>query len=579
VTATLEAPVDAAPPDDAPSEPAHPPRPVPAALVEWHDPHPWIGWLATLAITVLAGFTRFWALGFPPGKFPPPVGPIYGKNFDEVYYASEAQELLRYGYEDNRGFMYVVHPPLGKWLIASSEWLQGVFTGHHTSSAYLTNSVGWRVAPALFGCFGVIMMTRIVRRLLHSNLFGFIAGLLMSLEGMSLVLARTAILDIFLQTFVIAGFGALVIDRDKMRARLGRLIADGADLRDGAPSLGPRPWRLAGGVFLALACAVKWTGLSFFVGFVILSLVWDRAALKSAGVRRPTRNWALRAVLPGIGSLVLAPIGAYLLTYLGWFTGENSWNRHWADTHGTSARIKIGLHFMSVRLPFDWGWVPAPIRSLAAYTLDAYRFHKNLHSGHAYASSPWSWLVLGRPVDFYYDSRATACGAPGCSREVLLIGTPLMWWAFVPMLLWLAWHWLTTRDWRAASVWVAFLAGWVVWFQHLGRTMFLFYMAPLVPFLIIGVTMALGAMLGPALEPRPVRDRAAEQADPDLGSEADESEDAYYRAVRRRRWGIAGISIYLALVVLDFAWMWPIFTGGLLTYDEWHAHMWLPSWV
>ena len=34
-----------------------------------------------------------------------------------------------------------------------------------------------------------------------------------------------------------------------------------------------------------------------------------------------------------------------------------------------------------------------------------------------------------------------------------------------------------------------------------------------------------------------------------------------------------------ALVIADFAWMWPIFTGGLLTYDTWHAHMWLPSWV
>jgi hypothetical protein len=25
--------------------------------------------------------------------------------------------------------------------------------------------------------------------------------------------------------------------------------------------------------------------------------------------------------------------------------------------------------------------------------------------------------------------------------------------------------------------------------------------------------------------------------------------------------------------------MWPIYTGGLLTYAQWHAHMWLPSWV
>jgi dolichyl-phosphate-mannose-protein mannosyltransferase len=25
--------------------------------------------------------------------------------------------------------------------------------------------------------------------------------------------------------------------------------------------------------------------------------------------------------------------------------------------------------------------------------------------------------------------------------------------------------------------------------------------------------------------------------------------------------------------------MWPIYTGGLLTYDQWHLHMWFPSWV
>jgi dolichyl-phosphate-mannose--protein O-mannosyl transferase len=558
VTATLEAPADAAAPDEAGSE-AGPDRSVPAALTPWRDPHPRIGWLSTLVIAVLAGFTRFWALGFPPGKTPIPNGPSFGKNFDEVYYATEAQELLRYGYEDNRGYMFIVHPPLGKWLIAGSEWLQGAITGHHTSEAYLSNSVGWRVAPALFGCLGVIMVSRIVRRMLRSNLFGFIAGLLMVCEGLSLVLARTAILDIFLQTFVIAGFGALVVDRDKMRTRLGRLIAEGADLSNGVPTLGPRPWRLAGGVLLGLACAVKWTGLSFFVLFLVLSLIWDRAALKSAGVRRPTGNWARRAVLPAFGSLVLAPVGAYLLTYLGWFAGENGWNRHWADSHGTSARLDL----LGLRVPFNWAWVPGPIRSLGWNTLDAYRFHEGLDSGHSYASNPWSWLVLGRPVDFYYDGSATACGASSCAREVLLIGTPLMWWAFVPMLLWLAWHWLTTRDWRAAAVWVAFAAGWLVWFPNLKRTMFLFYMAPLVPFLIVGVTLALGVMLGPAL---PVR--------PDDGFDED-----YDRALRRRYWGVAGVSAYLALVVADFAWMWPVLTGGLLTYDEWHAHMWLPSWV
>lgn len=174
VTATLEAPANAAEPDDV--EIPRPARPVPPQLAAWHDPHPAIGWLITLGVLALGAFTRFYALGFPPGRN---VIPKNGMNFDEVYYAVEAQELLRYGYEDNRGYMFIVHPPLGKWLIALSERLVG---GNDTSQ-YLTNSLGWRIAPALIGTFGVIVVARTVRRMMRSNLFGAIAGVLMALEG------------------------------------------------------------------------------------------------------------------------------------------------------------------------------------------------------------------------------------------------------------------------------------------------------------------------------------------------------------------------------------------------------------
>jgi dolichyl-phosphate-mannose-protein mannosyltransferase len=539
VTATLEAPAPAEVSEaDVPQEPPRPRRPVPPALAPWRDPHPWVGWAVVAALTVLAGFTRFWAVGSPRGK-----------NFDEVYYATEAQELLKFGYEDNRGYMFIVHPPLGKWLIALNSELIGPSSGG-------TNTLDWRLAPAVFGILAVIVITRTVRRMMHSNLFGGIAGLLLALDGLTLVLSRTALLDIFLEFFVLAGFAALVVDRDRMRARLAGLIAEGADLTYGLPTLGPRPWRLVAGVMFGAACAVKWTALSFWVAFVILSIVWDRGAFRAAGVNRSWRHAGRRSVLPALGSLIATPVAVYLLTYLGWFTGENGWNRHWADSHSASTRLDL----LGVRIPFTWGWVPGPIRSLGSYTLNAYRFHEGLDSGHAYASNPWNWLVLGRPVDFYYNGDSTACGSSSCSRQVLLIGTPLMWWAFVPMLLWLAWHYATTRDWRAAAVWVAFAAGWLVWFQDLKRTMFLFYMAPLVPFLIMGVTLALGVMLGPAL--RRTGDRVRDA-----------------RALQRRLWGAAGVSIYLGLVIADFAWMWPILTGGLITYDQWHAHMWLPSWI
>jgi len=542
VTATLEAPAEpASDPSDTFAEPAEPKRPIPESLAPWHDPHPWHGWLVTTFVLVFATLTRFWSLGFPKGY-----------DFDEAYYPVEAQEILRYGYEDNRGYTFIVHPPLGKWLIALTEWLWD-----DKSTGWLTNSVGYRLAPAIAGIAGIIMLTRIARRIFRSNLFAAITGALFCMEGLSLVLARTALLDIFLQTFIIAAFGALVLDRDQMRGRLARLLAEGADLTSGVPTLGPRPWRLIAGVMFGLACAVKWTALSFFVFFVLLSLIWDRAALRAAGVRAPTRHWLKRSVIWTPGAFFLAPLGTYLLCYLGWFSGENAQGRHWADTHSTSTKLNI----FGVRIPFNWGWVPAPIRSLGAQTLDAYRFHEGLDSPHIYGSKPWGWLILGRPVNFYYDSSSKACGGNnGCSRHILLIGTPLMWWAFMPMLVWLAWHWFTTRDWRAGAIWVAFAAGWLVWFQDLKRTMFLFYMAPLVPFMLLGLTLALGAMLGPPLA---------------------KTGDLWRRrrAQLRRRWGLASLSIYLGIVVADFAWMWPIFTGGLRTYDVWHAHMWFQSWV
>jgi dolichyl-phosphate-mannose--protein O-mannosyl transferase len=526
--------------DDAPAEavadpqPPSPQLPVPEALRPWRDPNPRIGWLVTALVTLVAGLTRFWAIGFPSSR-----------NFDEAYYAVEAQELLRYGYEDNRGYMFIVHPPLGKWLIALTEWLHDA-----TPSEWLTNSVGWRIAPALAGIASIVILTRTARRMFRSNLFGGIAGLLLCFEGVSLVLARTAILDIFLQTFVIAAFAALVLDRDQVRGRLAALLADGADLGLRAPRLGPRPWRLVGGVMIGLACGVKWTGAYFLIAFVLLSLLWDRAALRAAGVQRPTIGWLRRSVLWAPGAFVLAPVVTYLLCWIGWFTGENAWSRYWADDHGPKATLHLPL---LGDLPFTWAWVPGPLRALGSYHLQAYRFHEGLDDPHIYGSKPWSWLVLGRPVDFYYNDASKACGASSCSREVLLIGTPLLWWAFLPALVWLGWHWFTTRDWRAAAVIVAFVAGWLVWFGDLKRTMFLFYMAPLLPFLVLGLTLALGALLGPG------------------GTE--------HRLRSRRRWGLVAVCVFLGVVVADFAWMWPLFTGALRTHDEWQAHMWFDSWV
>ncbi|UQX89329.1 phospholipid carrier-dependent glycosyltransferase [Jatrophihabitans telluris] len=559
------------PGDSAVATPPPPLRARPLALTPWRPDRALNSWLWTLAVTAIAAGTRFWALGFPAGK-----------SFDEVYYATEAQEMLRYGYEDNRGYMFVVHPPLGKWLIGL------------TSAIWGNNSFGWRIAPAVAGVISVIVLTRVAMRMLRSVLLGTFAGLLLSLDGISLVMSRVALLDIFLQTFVIAGFAFLVLDRDQLRSRLGALYEAGLDLGRGVPALGPRPYRLAGGIMLGLAFGIKWSALSFWLGFALLSLLWDRGALKAAGVELPTMATLKRSVPYAFFSLGLAPAVAYVLTWLGWFVGDNSWNRHWGDTHPGTGLFAL---------------LPSGLRSLLDYHHQAYLFHSNLSSYHAYKANPWSWLVLGRPILFYYPTQPAGCGAvkadgtPDCARAILLIGTPLMYWAILPALGWLAWLWFTRRDWRAGAIAMAFLAGWGVWLHDQKRTGFLFYMTPLMPFLMIALAMAVGALLSPAAEdgtsvlnrwrsntgkaivPRHGLDEPVPELPETIASQTTP------RVVGLREWVAlreipltrmlrsAVVAVWLGAVVADFVWMWPIFTGGLLTYEQWNARMWFPGWI
>src|SRR3954453_12372328 len=201
------------------------------------------GWGVAVAIALVAGVLRFWRLGVPKAFM-----------FDETYYAKDAWSLLHFGVEqdyikpkkdggpdpanikilagDLHGLWtgdpsYVVHPPGGKWMIAIGEKLFG-FT-----------PFGWRFVVAVTGTLAVLMVARIGRRLFRSTLLGCIAGLLLTVDGMEYVHSRTALLDPLLMFWVLAAFGALLIDRDRSRARLAEALDAVAGPRFG-PSLG---WR------------------------------------------------------------------------------------------------------------------------------------------------------------------------------------------------------------------------------------------------------------------------------------------------------------------------------------------------
>ena len=213
---------------------------------------PFIGWTATLSITLVALFLRLWKLGTP-----------HAFEFDETYYAKDAWSLWHFGYArdyiDNDGGVankhilagqttglwkpdasMVVHPEVGKWLIGLGEKTFG-FT-----------PLGWRVVPAIVGTLLILVMIRFVRRLTGSTLLGCVAGVLVCFDGLAFVLSRLALLDIFVAFFLLCAVHCLVLDRDWYRARMARLvpgqIQDGLGTGPGAavPPVAARLRRLLG---------------------------------------------------------------------------------------------------------------------------------------------------------------------------------------------------------------------------------------------------------------------------------------------------------------------------------------------
>jgi dolichyl-phosphate-mannose-protein mannosyltransferase len=463
-----------------------------------------LSWVLTLALGLASLAGRLWGITYPRDLL-----------FDEAYYPPQARDLLTWGFEYNRGYSFIVHPPLGKWLIAVGEQLFGY------------NSLGWRFPSAVAGALAVVILVRLARRLTGSTVLGLVAGLLLALDGFSFTLSRIGLLDVFLQLFVLAAVACLVVDRDTVRGRI-RAAGDTVGF-----ALGPRGWRLAAGFLFGCACAVKWSGVWLLAFFAVLSLFWDRAAWREAGVERPTRT-TLRRGLPGaVWALAAVPVLTYLASFTGWFLGETSQGKAWAQQHPDTA------------FPF----VPDALRALWHEHAQWLTFHNGLASPHPWESKPWSWLVTGRPILLWNPQGLTDPSGEQVVRYILMLGTPTLWFAFVPATLWLVWRVVARRDPSALPVLVAIAAGWLTWFANLERTMFIFYMAPAAPFFVLAVTLLLQDVLGPR------------QAEP-----------------IRRQIGLAVICGYLALVAATFAFFYPVLTGQPLSHAEWLQRMWFPSW-
>ncbi len=409
----------------------------------------WAGWSGPLFATAVGAALRLPHLGTP-----------HALIFDETYYVKDGLSLITFGYERKAidgadeallggstdifqpDASYVVHPPLGKWIIGFGEHVFGA------------TPFGWRIMMAILGIASILITARVARRLTHSNVIGTTAGLLLALDGLHITMSRTALLDTPLSFFIICAFACLIIDRDRTRTR----TQDSHGIRM------PRVWMT---VFLGLSIATKWSGAYFAIAFVSLMLFWDWQERHSRNEEKAITTWLSRDLAPAL-LMPITMVAIYLSSWVGWFRTTGGWNRN-GD----------GISFL-----------PQPLAALLHYHHDMYNFHTSLTSEHSYKANPLGWPLMIRPTSFFYETAPT-CGSDSCSQEVIPLGNPLIWWGGAIALIFMVTLIVRRRHPAALPIVVAFLAGWLPWVYYIHRTTFTFYSVVFIPFTVIALALAL----------------------------------------------------------------------------------------
>jgi dolichyl-phosphate-mannose--protein O-mannosyl transferase len=230
------------------------------------------------------------------------LGVPKGFVFDEVYYVDGARDLLNYGVEVDGGKPeFIVHPPVGKWLIASGIKLFG------------DSEFGWRFASAVFGTLLIVLFARLVHVLFYSPLLTALGAALMALDGLLLVHSRTALLDLFLTFFTL--LGVLLWHRSR---------------------------HIWAGIAFGLALGCKWSAI-YFVAVIGLIAVYQ--ILITHDIRKSVKPIAAKFLQYGV-----LPIFVYTLTWTGWFISDRGWSRQWSSNPFVS-----WLHYHSEMLNFHTG--------------------------------------------------------------------------------------------------------------------------------------------------------------------------------------------------------------------------------
>ena len=507
--------------------------------------------------------------------------------FDEVYFAKYAVDYLQ-------GISFFdAHPPLGKYIIALGIGLGKLLPfpfGQDATNGLTGMSVpvfGYRWANAFFGAGIPPLVAAIAFQISHKRTFALIAGCLAALDGLLLVESRFALINVYAIFFGLLGQW---------------LFCRGTDARDADAPKRRWGWRwgwwLAAGISLGASVAVKWNGLGFWLGLVLLRLTAlpvfqvfqpDASERSQAAPNSPSSS-PLRAPSVPLEKRIEEQLSQAIAERFQGFTAPSrpiGRDRNPASDFFTEAPVARIARTHPLSWLFFLGLVPAityallwiphlalnPGRNAIELHQIIFSYHQNVGSDpetHPYCSPWWSWPLMWRPVGYFYHKTVFGdeavpqypplpSGTGRLVHDVHAMGNPILWWFAIAALLllliavvqpWLARLELqsqaaTPRDRQQVALFflLNYAANWLPWALP-SRCLFIYHYLPAAIF----SWMALAWLL-----------------------------DLWLRSSSTALQVTSFVAI--AAIAAAFIFWLPIFLGWPLSVEAWRARMWFPSWI
>jgi len=315
----------------------------------------------------------------------------------------------------------------------ADEILIGDATGA-TRVATGRQALSWRIPGVVAGAVLAFFIVLLARRLFASPIAPALAGGIVLLDGSMFAQARIGMNDVYVASFLAAGWYFVVAAHAPRRwARLDLVIA---------------------GLLFGLAAASKWVAFYALGGLGVLALAVTAYAYSQhrAGTGGPfdlLRGRGANAAFL-FGCFAVLPIVVYLLAYVPWFGGPTA--------------------------PYGW--------DLRELTQQMYWYHSGLTAPHPAGSPWWSWPLVLKPVYWYYGQSESG------SAVIYNAGNIVLFWGGLAAVIWCAIAAVRARSFTLGLVVFALAVQLVAWVP-ITRVLFFYHFFTALPWYFLALTAAL----------------------------------------------------------------------------------------